>query len=200
MCNKATSDIYLIGRQEEIIRGGKLPTIRQILSLFFHKYRTLKLTKQQSFHDTIQSVENLWNMAEIPTQRKDHMLEKLKNYHNEWIIIKKSSSRKKSLTQKQKEDNFIAKINGIFDVAHHDVFKLLSDERYQFLLSQRSPTHRGFIDFSKNFPYEINNKETPQNTTGKYQFFMSELIFAQNHHTMHIAQAHHGSLGRAIDS
>ncbi|KAL1489630.1 hypothetical protein ABEB36_013574 [Hypothenemus hampei] len=60
-------EIYLIGTEHSCIQGCKLPTIRQVLSVFFHKHRTLNFTIKKSAAKVVDEVQPFWIAAGLST-------------------------------------------------------------------------------------------------------------------------------------
>ena len=59
--------------------------------------------------------------------------------------LKKNRSRR-TTTQLLKENDFVANMKSLFDVAHTDALTLITiQEDRDFLLAQREPGHRGYM-------------------------------------------------------
>src|SRR6218665_3722609 len=76
---------------------GKLPTSRQVLSVFFHQHKMLKKSVRDSARFAARKVLSLWNMAHIPTTTERNAVEKLEQLFDKWIKLKKISRRVVSL-------------------------------------------------------------------------------------------------------
>lgn len=63
------SNIYLVGYQENKITGSKLPSKRQVLSVFFYYKDVKKLTIRESAKVVIEEVEKFWEKARIPVKQ-----------------------------------------------------------------------------------------------------------------------------------
>lgn len=158
MAGTTRKEIYLVGYEEGKMKSTKLPSTKEVLSVFFYKYRTLNFSIQQSFSEAAREAQTVWENAEIPTRRIEHIISTLKKIYTEWSDIRKNRSRKKSATQQRKEADFISRIQGLFDIAHHQA----AEANYEFLRIQRLPTRRGFI--SRN---QIADEAIPKNSAGK---------------------------------
>lgn len=132
---KKKKEIYLIGYEEEKLVGCKLPTIRQVLGVFLYQYNTLKFPVRKSSSETIKEVQAFWKKAQIPIRRIVNIIKTLENVYDEWKRLRKSRS-KKSPTQKEKEDDFQRRINGLFDIAEQNALERLTEDQRQFLQSQ----------------------------------------------------------------
>lgn len=164
--------IYLIGYESDEIAGVKLPTNEQVLSFFFFKLRTIKLSVSQSALDTVKEVEAFWNRAKIPMNCRENCVRKLKAIYKEWYNLSKSRKRK-SVTQANNEKKFKCKLKETFSTGFPNNSALTEDQKL-FVQSQRQPTRRGFIDRSLNNEKKIDcliNQEeenlSETNTEGK---------------------------------
>ncbi|KAL3273053.1 hypothetical protein HHI36_014509 [Cryptolaemus montrouzieri] len=60
--------------------------------------------------------------------------------------LTKSSKRRRSKTQKQKESNFGHKLKNLFDIAKFNVERFINDDQKLFLAGQRSKSRFGLMD------------------------------------------------------
>lgn len=88
--------IYLIGNESEQLKGRKLPTVRQVLSVFFHKHSSLKLTIRQSASDTIADVVKVWDKSAVKIIKNYNAVTKLIKIHDEWRKLHKGRLRENS--------------------------------------------------------------------------------------------------------
>jgi hypothetical protein len=129
--------VYLIGSVSSEIQGRKLPTLKQVMELFFHKHNIGKLTVRESSRYCIGEVFRLWSMARIPTTIERNAIEKLEKVFDRWVKLKKNCSRK---TDKQaaNEKEFEEDLKKLFDVSHADAMTLINiAEDREFLTDQR---------------------------------------------------------------
>lgn len=63
-----------------------------------------------------------WEKARIPTRAVQHSIQKLLNLYEEWRKVQKNS-KKVGEVFKQKEAEFIANVDNLFNVAHSDALK-----------------------------------------------------------------------------
>lgn len=147
MSVKNRVEVYLVGFTSQNILGRKLPTIEQVLCLFFHNYKVLNLPIGESYSRTIKEIQQLWTRAQIPTQRNDNCIRKLKKIYEVWIKLFKNRSNKKSPAQMSKESVFTSDLKKIFDISCQNVLeKLKSNDIKHFYISQNNSSRRGLID------------------------------------------------------
>lgn len=138
-------EIYLVGRIEEKILGSKLPSNRQVLSVFLFKKKRLNKTLQESANLLFDEISVFWGKARIPIRRKSHCVEKMLNLYGTWLSFKKSISRQ-SETEKQKREKFIEEMDNLFDIAHNDALNMINNEEDKlFLISQRKKGRVGIM-------------------------------------------------------
>lgn len=140
MMSRSTTQVirYLIGYEKNRIHGRKLPTSKQVLSLFFYKHNELNLTIRESATATVEEVREFWGKAGIPTRRKQHAITKLEKLHKTWRNLQRNSGRQNSKTQNEKEYNFKKILDGLFDIAHNNAMRIInSQDKRRFLFDQR---------------------------------------------------------------
>lgn len=133
-------DIYLIGVPKEEIVGRKLPLTKEVMALFFYYHNVEKSKVKQSALRCVEKAEDHWKKAQIPTCGTQNAIDKVLGLFN-----KCNSKRKGSPAQTKRENVFEEKLKQLFDTAHMNVFKLISDDKKTFLKAQRSSSHRGFF-------------------------------------------------------
>lgn len=142
---RGRTKIYLIGTYRENFDGRKLPTKRHVLQVFFYHHTVLHNTIAMSAKLTIQELEEIWSKAAIPVRAMKNSITRLKKLHQVWQSLQRSKSRKKSETQKKKEDNFKEDLQMLFDITRHDAMEVLTLNQSEFLLSQQTQHRRGLI-------------------------------------------------------
>lgn len=140
--------VYLIGDMNEKLVGRKLPTVREVMSLFFYQTRLCNSSVKRSVSITIEKVEEKWMHAGIPVLKKKNVIGKLLKIYYTWQNLNKNRKRKNSPAQKKKKALFIEKSEKLFDIARSNVDKDLDDDKRTFLKAQRSPGRYGFTDIS----------------------------------------------------
>jgi len=110
--------IKLIGYVDEKICGMKLPTSRQVLSLFFHKHKSENMTVRESARFAVREVSKMWDMARIPTTIERNAIERLENLFHRWKKLLKNEKRQ-TKTQRANEITFEEEIDKLFDIAQN---------------------------------------------------------------------------------
>ena len=85
----------------------------------------------------------------IPTQRKDHVAEKVIKLFTEWANLKKNKENKKKRSSQliKNENDFNKRLDNLFDVAHKNAMELIRiEENHQFLLYQKEGRQGRTID------------------------------------------------------
>lgn len=137
------TDIYLVGSAEVNISGAKLPSVRQVLRVFFYNTRAVKLDSRESARLVIREVDIFWRKARIPTRKECHCIDKVLALQNHWYSLAKNKSRQ-SNAQLMAEKQFIDELDDLFDIAHSNAFDLMKiDEDKAFLTSQREKGRPG---------------------------------------------------------
>lgn len=143
---RSNTEIYLIGFEKSQILGSKLPTIKEVLQLFFYHVRTQNTSIRQSASLATREAILFWEKAKIPTRKEQHCIDKLLKLYEEWRIVQKSSkSRNKTEVHRKNESDFETKLNHIFDIAHSNANKKISKEGQIFLENQRSEKRVGSL-------------------------------------------------------
>ena len=84
-------------------------------------------------------VVQFWDMARIPTIRKDNIVTNIEKLHRKYELIKKGRYRR-SEAQISKEKDFELLLDNLFDVAHGNALTMMTNqEDKEFLLAQREP-------------------------------------------------------------
>ena len=87
----------------------------------------------------------VWNIARIPTCRKDHAIAKLELLYKEWSTLKKHKTRQ-SESHTSNETQFCGKMNDLLDIAHANAVTMIKiQEDLEFLAAQREPGRRGYM-------------------------------------------------------
>lgn len=136
MAKRTDKKVYLIGYETKKLYERKLPTNREVLSLFFYKHNSLNLPIRECYKSVLEDVEDIWRQTGISISRSQHNVVKLKKLHEAWKSLKKSCSRKNSNLQKLKEQTFINKLNNLFDIALKSEFEKLTTTQQNFLKDQ----------------------------------------------------------------
>lgn len=98
--------IYLVGPVKCKSEVRKLPTARQVLQVFFHKHYENHHTIRQSSTGTLHQVVSKWNLGAFRVSEVKNCIRKLEKLFLKCKKLKKSSSRKNSPAQREKEESF----------------------------------------------------------------------------------------------
>ncbi|GBP33328.1 hypothetical protein EVAR_30917_1 [Eumeta japonica] len=142
------TDIWLIGQPSPQLVQSKLPTIIEVLRVFFYYKNEEKKSVRDSANSTSCDVLALWTKAGIPTRIKKHVIAKIENYYKQWANLKKNKENKKkrSETLKNKEQVWKNKLLHLFDIAHTRALDMITiEEDKQFLIAQRQKDRKGQI-------------------------------------------------------
>lgn len=135
---RSDENIFLVGKCASTILGAKLPSIKQVLQLFFYKIRVENMTVIKSMKYTIGVALEFWNKAKIPTLHETNCVHKLRKIYENWRNIQKNCKAPYEKYRKQEQD-FRDKIeNFIFDVAAPNALEIMKiQEDKDFLVLQR---------------------------------------------------------------
>lgn len=142
---RKSTEIYLIGTYESQIIGNKLPSNKQVLSVLFYNIKQVKLTVDNSVDLTIKETLVFWEKARIPTKQFSKCGKKLKSLYEELRNLQKSRTRRSERTKKNEED-FVNKLDNLFDIAHANAMEIITiEEDKVFLINQRKPGRIGCL-------------------------------------------------------
>ena len=103
----ARNPIFLVGFETSQISERKLPTKRQILSLFFYKHKSLNLTIRQSATEVAKDVIKIWSEFNLPTIKLFYVVGKIECLFREWKNLLKSRKNKKTIAKKTKKGSLL---------------------------------------------------------------------------------------------
>lgn len=137
-------DVFLVGKCDNEILGAKLPSMKQVLQVFFYQMRIVKSNVIQSARFAIDLVIPLWEKARIPVQTKPNCVKRLVKLYDEWNALKKNINAEFEVYRKR-ESEFREKIdNFIFDIATPDaLLSMKIPEDKDFLIQQRQKGRPG---------------------------------------------------------
>ena len=143
MTTKSRGIVYIIGSLNEVITVVKLSSLWQVLGFFLYQHLTLKKSKREASAMRINAIQEFWQRARILTRERHHCQSKVEKMFLEWRHMKKNEKRK-SKTQMEKEEEFSACFDDVFDVAHADALNMMTiQEDKDFLHAQREKGRRG---------------------------------------------------------
>lgn len=140
---RAKNTVHFIGVPYDQILGNKLPSRKQVLSVFFFNHRVRNLTISASANMVVEELLVFWKKARVPTQEKKHCVNKVISLHKEWIAATKHISRRNDAQQKI-ENDFLESLEDLFDVATEKALRTIKiEEDRQFLIFQRQKGRPG---------------------------------------------------------
>lgn len=134
--NKAYN--YLLGFEMTKFNIKKLPTYRDVINVFMHKHRGLKITIRRSSNEVISELNEIWSNFLLPTCQRQQSVKKLETFHKEYLNLQKNrKSVKKSKKQQEKTVKLKLKLNQLFDIADNSKYQYLPDNCKEFLTKSR---------------------------------------------------------------
>lgn len=142
MQTRKDTSIYLVGHQEPQICGSKLPSNRQVLSVFYWNHQSRGFTVREAARMAIREVFVFWAKARIPTRAEPRCIDKLEDLVSELQKLKKTT--RNTDTHRRNEDKFTETLDDLFDIAHANSLQTIknADDR-AFLLAQREKGRQG---------------------------------------------------------
>ena len=136
--------VFLVGKCQKELRGSKLPSMQQVLQLYFYQTRVEKLPAKISTKRAVSAAIDFWKKVEIPTMTMISCENKLQKLYQEWRLLQ----RKEHCPQekhREKEKKFQEKIeNFLFDIAAPNAVKIIKRQATKtFLLMQRKKGRPG---------------------------------------------------------
>jgi len=140
---RSTSQVYLLGSTVEVLTGGKLPSLRQVLGFFINEHKMMGNAIREASAIAISTTFQFWSKARIPVRSVQRCQDKLEKEYETWRLLKKNAARV-SATQKGREEAFSSKLDDLFDIAHADALVMMTiAEDRDFLEAQREKGRRG---------------------------------------------------------
>lgn len=142
-CEKLNK-IDLIGKTSHIITGAKLPSIKQVLQVFFYNTRFVHLNAKESAKLAIAATKLFWQQARIPVREDHKSVDKLIKLYEKWKVVQKTISHKRSDAQKNAVKTFVENLDDLFDISTADALETMKiEEDKQFLEMQRQKGRPG---------------------------------------------------------
>lgn len=138
--------IAMVGEVSHQIFGAKLPSNRQVLSVFFYNMRFVISdgNAKESARIAIDAAMIYWQQARIRTKEHHKCVAKLIQMHEDWKNFQKTKPEKMSKRLKDKFENFIANLDNLFDIAHANAMSMIrNEEDREFLQKQREDGRPG---------------------------------------------------------
>ncbi|XP_050339954.1 uncharacterized protein LOC126766137 [Bactrocera neohumeralis] len=138
--------IYLIGAPNPNVFGRKLPTVKEVMSVFFYHHVVLMETINKSLVNTVIKVEKQWHSAGLPICRRQNAVKKLRSLHSKWKSVQKNQNRYDSAAQVNNQSRFQKKLTELFDIKDSKSVDSLDRDKKIFLAGQKSSNRRGIIN------------------------------------------------------
>lgn len=129
--------IDLVGFESTTLNDNILPVNRDVLSQFFYKHRTEKLKIRESAQFVLNEVVNIWKKFMIPVISSHYSILKIEKLYRNWQRIQANKSRKKSVAQNLRQEDFVSSLDNLFDIAPKNVLEFLSSPQKEFLIDSR---------------------------------------------------------------
>lgn len=137
--------VFLIGHTQHQIVGAKLPSNRQVLSVFFHNMREFNISAKESARIVANEVFIFWDKARIDRSAEWYCIKKIDKLYEQLRNLQKSASNP---TPNYTEDleKFTSSLDDLFDIAARDALKTMKNEDSKaFLIAQRKKGREGSL-------------------------------------------------------
>lgn len=161
---RSHTDIYLIGQPCMSILGTKLPSVGQVLRLFFFCIRDRGMEHDEGAYLTADAAMIFWRQAFIPTQDKSVVKKKIISLHGKWRALQRNMKRG-GKTQKSNEESFTEELDELFDIAHADAFKMIKNPvDAEFLRLQRMKGRPGCMAGVDEAEFSVQKRRAERDT------------------------------------
>lgn len=122
---RSKSELYLIGVEKHQIMGAKLPSKRQVLSVYFYNIKTVGLSQFESLQLLYYEIRVFWDKARIPISSEQYVKQKILDLLESYRNLQKTPPSKKSQNELKNESDFVDKLDDLFDIAALDALQKL---------------------------------------------------------------------------
>lgn len=131
--------LWLIGKTQNKFKKTKLPSKRDVLSLYFHRCYELKDTESDAANHVSEKTIAFWKSLCLPTKRKDGVKSLILKLVSAYRNLKKNKSLVESNEKMNiKVKNFESTLDYLFDISPTDVI-IENEDIKNFYLSQKEP-------------------------------------------------------------
>jgi len=88
---KARAVHWLLGTEDDRIRGSKLPSKRQALRFFLYNHWTLRKTIRESARATVNEMEKFYDRARIPTRQTYNSVNLVEKLYGKYRRLQKDN-------------------------------------------------------------------------------------------------------------
>src|SRR5215470_17165482 len=140
---RSKSYIHLVGEPLAQFGTRVLPTVCDVLRVYFHRHKKEKMSQKEAVKTVVQELCGIWAKARVPTSEERNIVRKLQALLDSYRDLCRNKKRSGD-AQLARETAFGESIKLLFDVAHHDAMTIMTiEEDRQFLLDQR--TERKYV-------------------------------------------------------
>lgn len=82
--------MWLIGQPISTLPTTKLPSKKEVMSLFFYHKIEEKQNNKEAALSTADAILDVWSKAYIPTRLKKHVVKKVADFFGEWQSLQKT--------------------------------------------------------------------------------------------------------------
>ena len=178
--------LFLLDHDESQIIGAKLPSNVQVLRVLFYNIRKVRLNLHASASLVVKEIEVIWEKARIPTKKTQHSITKLESLYNDWRALQRNSTRRSKLQEKQEQD-FLDKMDNLFDIAHADALQLIQiEEDKLFLENQRRKGRPGSMIGTDRVVFEQEKKQAIRKAQQESRQMQYEMNVAEGTYFLYI--------------
>lgn len=159
---RSKTDVWLIGQISPALTATKLPSIKEVLQLFFYYKLEKKINNNAAAESATQNVMALWDKASIPTRKKQHIKDKILKHFKQWQGLKKNKENKTKRSEaiRRKENTWQSQLDDLFDIAHSDALKNMKiEEDKKFLLAQRQNRYGKIGNLDKKYSKKVTEQQ-----------------------------------------
>lgn len=102
--------MFLLGELTDNIKGNKLPTQLQVLSLLFAQTKN-RINLEEAINITIRKVIKFWEYTNIPLKDASNISKQLHRLHDRYLRVTKSKQRPSNQVN---EDELKSDLNSLF--------------------------------------------------------------------------------------
>jgi hypothetical protein len=126
---RSLAAVEIVGNTCDHLPPSKLPTLRQVLALFFC-HLEMNHSVRDSARACVAQVLELWKKTKVPVQREDKAIENIEKYYKEWRgLTRHMKDRPPTDKGTSRRDEFEATLDNLFDISLKGANKMLCDAR-----------------------------------------------------------------------
>ena len=169
---RSLSVIPDIGTEQENFIGNALPTLGEVMSVFFYEIRGCH-DKRHAARNTVKKVRALWDCTVIPRMQDIKAIMKIEKTHKEWRGLQRhKKDRGQTDDSEERAENFKKQIGQLFDFSVQGAEEIMGqhlksikieaekeawEEDLRFLQDQKGPRLMSIGDADKKLRREVIN-------------------------------------------